>query len=180
MAYERGAAESGTRADPRRQHKPLTAEHRRARLTRACRSTSPDSTALVTGSTQGIGLAIAARLAEAGARVVVNGRRGPRRERGRRALEGDVVGVAADVTTDDGVATLLDAGARRRRAREQPRHLRRQPALEITDDDWRRFFEVNVLSAARLIRTYLPGMRRGRLGPLLNIASDWRWRSRPR
>ena len=47
-----------------------------------------------------------------------------------------------------------------------------QPALEITDDDWRRYFEVNVLSAIRLIRTYLPGMTERGWGRVLNIASD--------
>ncbi len=62
-------------------------------------------TALVTGSTQGIGLAIAARLAEAGARVVVNGRTQERVDEAVAQIEGDVVGVAADVATDDGVTT---------------------------------------------------------------------------
>ena len=47
-----------------------------------------------------------------------------------------------------------------------------QPALEISDDDWRRYFEVNVLSAARLIRTFLPGMTERGWGRVLDIASD--------
>ena len=129
-------------------------------------------TALVTGSTQGIGLAIAARLAEAGARVVVNGRSQDRVEAAVRRLEGDVVGVAADVTTDDGVATLVEQVPAVDVLVNNLGIFGAQPALEITDDDWRRFFEVNVLSATRLIRTYLPGMTEAGWGRVLNIASD--------
>ncbi|WP_205471063.1 SDR family NAD(P)-dependent oxidoreductase [Nocardioides sp. SYSU D00038] len=129
-------------------------------------------TALVTGSTQGIGLAIARGLAAAGARVVVNGRTAARVAAAAAELPGDVVGVAADVTTEAGVATILEQvpdvdvlvnnlgifGAR--------------PALEISDEEWRRYFEVNVLSAVRLIRTYLPGMRERGWGRVQNVASD--------
>lgn len=129
-------------------------------------------TALVTGSTQGIGLAIAARLAEAGARVVVNGRSQDRVDQAVRRLEGVVVGVAADVTTDDGVATLLEQVPAVDVLVNNLGIFGAQPALEITDDDWRRFFEVNVLSATRLIRTYLPGMTGTGWGRVLNIASD--------
>ena len=80
--------------------------------------------------------------------------------------------MAADVTTDEGTATL---------ATELPEVdvlvnnlgiFGAQEALTITDDDWRRYFEVNVLTAARLIRTYLPGMRDRGWGRIQNIASD--------
>jgi NAD(P)-dependent dehydrogenase (short-subunit alcohol dehydrogenase family) len=128
-------------------------------------------TALVTGSTSGIGRAIAAGLAAAGARVGVNGRT---KESVRRALRelgpGDFVGVPADVTVDaDAVLDVLPQvdilinslgifGA--------------QPAMEITDDDWRRYFETNVLAAIRLTRAYLPGMRERGWGRIQYIASD--------
>ena len=129
-------------------------------------------TALVTGSTQGIGLAIAGRLAEAGARVVVNGRTRDRVDEAVAVLEGDVTGVAADVTTDDGVAALVAEVPQVDVLVNNLGIFEATPALEITDDDWRRYFEVNVLSATRLIRTYLPGMVRVGHGRVLNIASD--------
>ncbi len=129
-------------------------------------------TALVTGSTQGIGLAIAGRLAEAGARVVVNGRKQERVDAAADGLTGDVLGVAADVTTDDGVAALLSEVPQVDVLVNNLGIFGAQPALEISDDDWRRYFEVNVLSAARLIRTYLPAMTDAGWGRVLNIASD--------
>ena len=64
-------------------------------------------TVLVTGSTQGIGLAIAEALAGSGARVAVNGRTAQRVEEAVAKLGGDVVGVAVDVTTEEGAAQLL-------------------------------------------------------------------------
>ncbi|MGX1273918.1 SDR family NAD(P)-dependent oxidoreductase [Streptomyces phaeoluteigriseus] len=134
-------------------------------------------TALVTGSSQGIGAAIAAGLARAGATVGVNGRDAGRLDRSlgelRRAVpDGRFVAVAADVGTEEGAARAVDAlpdadilvnnlgifGARR--------------ALEITDDEWRRYFEINVLAAVRLTRAYLPGMTARGWGRVLNIASD--------
>lgn len=129
-------------------------------------------TALVTGSTQGIGLAIAEGLAESGARVVVNGRSRDRVDAAVAQLSGDVLGVAADVATDEGVAELL---------RELPEVdvlvnnlgiFGAVPAREITDEQWRTYFEVNVLAAARLIRAYLPAMAERGWGRVIQIASD--------
>jgi NAD(P)-dependent dehydrogenase (short-subunit alcohol dehydrogenase family) len=128
-------------------------------------------TALVTGSTAGIGLAIAAGLGAAGARVGVNGRTKESVDRALGELsDGDFVGVPGDVTVDAddvlGVLPQVDIlinslgiyGA--------------QPAMEITDDDWRRYFETNVLAAIRLTRAYLPGMRDRGWGRIQYIASD--------
>ncbi|MFD7710233.1 SDR family NAD(P)-dependent oxidoreductase [Streptomyces sp. NPDC059786] len=134
-------------------------------------------TALVTGSTQGIGAAIALGLARAGARVGVNGRSRSRVEEAVAHLAVDdpraqFVPVVADLATEEGteqaVAALPDVdilvnnlgifGA--------------QPALEITDDEWRRYFEVNVLAAVRLTRAYLPGMKERGWGRIQYIASD--------
>jgi NAD(P)-dependent dehydrogenase (short-subunit alcohol dehydrogenase family) len=134
-------------------------------------------TALVTGSTQGIGAAIATGLARAGARVAVNGRSaetvGAAVERLHAEVPGaDLVAAPADIAADDGaeaiggllpevdilVNNLGIFGAR--------------PALDIDDAEWRRYFDVNVMTAVRLIRHYLPGMRERSWGRALNIASD--------
>ncbi|MGY1841655.1 MULTISPECIES: SDR family NAD(P)-dependent oxidoreductase [unclassified Modestobacter] len=128
--------------------------------------------ALVTGSSQGIGLAIAQGLAAAGASVVLTGRHAARLDAAADGIAGDVTAVAGDVTTDEGTAALLAAvpdvdvlvnslgifGAR--------------PALEITDDEWRRYFETNVLTGVRLTRAYLPGMKARGWGRVQYIASD--------
>jgi NAD(P)-dependent dehydrogenase (short-subunit alcohol dehydrogenase family) len=133
-------------------------------------------TALVTGSTQGIGYAIAKGLAGSGARVAVNGRSADRvaaavAELGK-AADAEVFGIAADVTTEAGVAELV---------RELPDVdvlvnnlgiFNAVPAREITDEQWRNYFDVNVLAAVRLIRTYLPGMIARHWGRAIQIASD--------
>lgn len=129
-------------------------------------------TALVTASTQGIGFAIAGRLAEAGARVAVNGRTPKRVDEAVAKLSGDVFGIAADVTSATGVADLV---------REVPEVdilvnnlgvFEAVPARDITDEQWRSVFEVNVLTAVRLIRQYLPGMSERGWGRALQIASE--------
>lgn len=130
-------------------------------------------TALVTGSTQGIGLAIAEHLARSGARVAVNGRTRQRVDEAVSKLTGlDVIGIAADVASEEGTADLL---------RQLPAVdilinnlgiFGAVPPLEITDEQWRTYFDVNVLAAVRLIRSYLPGMTERGWGRAIQIASD--------
>ncbi len=135
-------------------------------------------TALVTGSTQGIGAAIAIGLARSGARVAVNGRSTGRVRRSAAAIEhevpgADVVPVAADVTTESGAEQV--AGALGRRVDILVNNLGVfGPAdpLEITDEEWRRYFEVNVLAAVRLTRLFLPGMTERGWGRVQYITSD--------
>jgi NAD(P)-dependent dehydrogenase (short-subunit alcohol dehydrogenase family) len=129
-------------------------------------------TALVTGSTQGIGLAIAQGLASSGARVVVNGRDRKRVDEAVGKVAGDAVGVAADVATADGVHTLLAELPDVDILVNNLGIFGAVPAREITDEQWRTYFEVNVLAAARLIRAYLPGMVDRHWGRVLQIASD--------
>ncbi|MGJ9411839.1 SDR family NAD(P)-dependent oxidoreductase [Aeromicrobium sp. CF4.19] len=133
-------------------------------------------TALVTGSTQGIGLAIATGLARAGARVAVNGRTAEKVTSVAATLReqtgAEVVEAAADVTTDEGLALLLDTLPHVDVLVNNLGIFGARPALEITDDEWRRFMDVNVLSAVRLIRAYLPGMTAQGWGRVLAISSD--------
>lgn len=130
-------------------------------------------TALVTGSTQGIGLAIAEQLARSGARVAVNGRTPARVDEAVAKLgDFDVMGVAADVSTEEGTADLL------RRLPDVDILVNNLgifgavPPLEITDQQWRNYFDVNVLASVRLIRSYLPGMTERGWGRAIQIASD--------
>jgi NAD(P)-dependent dehydrogenase (short-subunit alcohol dehydrogenase family) len=134
-------------------------------------------TALVTGSTQGIGLAIATALARAGATVAVNGRS---EEKVARAVEAvtervpgaALVAAAADVTTEEGVDRLRGLLPRLDVLVNNLGIFGAQDALDISDEEWRRYFEVNVLSAVRLTRAFLPGMTERGWGRVLNIASD--------
>nr|WP_206322171.1 SDR family oxidoreductase [Streptomyces sp. HNM0575] len=134
-------------------------------------------TALVTGSTQGIGWSIAAGLARAGARVAVNGRRREsvqaaiarlREETGSEAF----VAAPGDVTGDDGAREVATAAPDVDILVNNLGVFGPTPALEITEDEWRRYFEVNVLTAVRMIRACLPGMKDRSWGRILNIASD--------
>ncbi|WP_371031103.1 SDR family NAD(P)-dependent oxidoreductase [Pseudoclavibacter sp. JSM 162008] len=133
--------------------------------------------ALVTGSTQGIGLAIAADLAAAGATVVVNGRGADGvadavAELRGRLPDATIEGVVADLATAEGASTVMAAFPDIDILVNNLGIFGSTPALEISDDEWRRYFEVNVLSAARLMREYLPGMTGRGWGRVISIASD--------
>ncbi|HEY0249479.1 MAG TPA: SDR family oxidoreductase [Gryllotalpicola sp.] len=134
-------------------------------------------TALVTGSTHGIGRAIAATLADAGARVAINGRNPDSVEVAIAELraEGaarDLVAAPGDVTDEIGVAAALAAVGEVDVLVNNLGIFGAMPALDITDEEWRRYFDVNVLAAVRLIRATLPGMKEHGWGRVLNIASD--------
>jgi NAD(P)-dependent dehydrogenase (short-subunit alcohol dehydrogenase family) len=133
--------------------------------------------ALVTGSSQGIGLAIAEGLAAAGALVVLSGRDEGRlaaaAERVRAAGPGiEPLTVAADITTDEGAAELIGTVPDTDILVNNLGIFGARPALEITDEEWRRYFDTNVLTAVRLTRQYLPGMKARGWGRVQYIASD--------
>ncbi|WP_431857450.1 SDR family NAD(P)-dependent oxidoreductase [Azospirillum sp.] len=122
-----------------------------------------DRRALVTGSTAGIGFAIARGLAAQGAAVVVNGRTSESVERAaariREAVAGAIVEtVAADAATPEGAEALAARAPSLDILVNNLGIFEPKPFFEILDEDWRRFFEVNVLSGIRLARRYAPGM----------------------
>ncbi|AWT47158.1 MULTISPECIES: SDR family NAD(P)-dependent oxidoreductase [Streptomyces] len=134
-------------------------------------------TALVTGSTQGIGAAIAAGLARAGARVAVNGRSEERVREAVDRLRGEVPGAdlvpaAADVSTAEGADRLAQSLPDVDVLVNNLGVFGSADALEISDAEWRRYFEVNVLAAVRLTRMFLPGMMERGWGRVQYIASD--------
>ena len=123
-----------------------------------------DKTALVSGSTKGIGFAIASRLAAEGARVIVNGRSdnavNSALEQVRKAVpEAKVEGFAGDLATAAATEDLLKLFPAMDILVNNLGIYEPKPFDEISDEEWRRFFEVNVLSAVRLSRAYLPGMK---------------------
>jgi NAD(P)-dependent dehydrogenase (short-subunit alcohol dehydrogenase family) len=133
--------------------------------------------ALVTGSTAGIGFAAARLLAAEGARVMVNGRQQDRVESAVRSIRettggADVHGIAADLATAQGCSQLVaqipdvdvlvnNVGIFEPKAFE-----------DISDQDWLRFFETNVMSGVRLSRHYLPGMRARNWGRIVFVSSE--------
>jgi NAD(P)-dependent dehydrogenase (short-subunit alcohol dehydrogenase family) len=132
--------------------------------------------ALVTGSTAGIGFAIAELLAAEGARVIVNGRTQAGVDTAldalRKSTNKDGIGFAGDIAD----AAVAEALVRTHPGIEilvnnlgifEPK-----PFEEIPDEDWRRLFDVNVLSGARLARLVLPGMRRANWGRIVFISSE--------
>ncbi|MFH8571948.1 SDR family NAD(P)-dependent oxidoreductase [Streptomyces sp. NPDC017993] len=136
-----------------------------------------DKTALVTGSTQGIGAAIAAGLARSGARVAVNGRSEQSVDAALDRLRGEVpdaefVAAPGDIGNDSGFQQVLDAVPQVDILVNNLGIFGAKPALEIDDAEWRQYFEINVLTAVRMIRAYLPGMMVRGWGRIQNIASD--------
>jgi NAD(P)-dependent dehydrogenase (short-subunit alcohol dehydrogenase family) len=133
--------------------------------------------AIVTGSTSGIGFAIAHGLAATGAAVVINGRRQAGVDAAMKRLldlmpGANLEGVAADLATADGVAAFVE------RERETDILVNNlgifepKPFIEITDADWHRFFDTNVMSGVRLSRHYLPSMVSRGWGRIVFISSE--------
>jgi NAD(P)-dependent dehydrogenase (short-subunit alcohol dehydrogenase family) len=131
--------------------------------------------ALVSGSTAGIGFAIATALAQEGARVIINGRAQASVDAAAaqlRSAGGDVQGFAGDLSKADAADEL---------ARRYPNVeilvnnlgiFEPKPFEEIPDADWQRFFDVNVLSGVRLCRLFLPAMKRANWGRIIFISSE--------
>jgi NAD(P)-dependent dehydrogenase (short-subunit alcohol dehydrogenase family) len=134
-------------------------------------------TALVTGSTAGIGFAIASLLAQEGAAVVVNGRSQKRVDEAverirQKQKDARVTGIAADLGTRKGVDLLTASLPQLNILVNNLGIFEPKPFTEISDDDWLRFFEVNVLSGVRLSRFYLPQMLSRNWGRIVFISSE--------
>lgn len=133
--------------------------------------------AIVSGSTAGIGFAIAATLAAEGAEVIVNGRTEARVEAAvakirNRVDDAQVNGIAADLGTREGVEHLLRQAPAADIVVNNLGIFEAKPFAEISDADWMRFFEVNVMSGVRLARHYLRGMRERNWGRIIFISSE--------
>lgn len=133
--------------------------------------------ALVSGSTKGIGFAIATELAREGAKVVINGRRPQDVADAVSRLKtiipaADVQGIAADLATAEGVATLTAACPQVDILVNNLGIFDPVPFEEIPDTEWQRFFDVNVMSGVRLSRHYLPAMKVSGWGRIVFISSE--------
>src|SRR5882757_9543640 len=134
-------------------------------------------TALVTGSTSGIGHAIAKGLAATGASVVVNGRTQAKVDAAAAAIAkavpgAKVRGIAADVSTAAGCKALLAALPDVDILINNAGIFEPKDFFEISDGDWTRFFETNVLSGVRLSRAYMPAMLKRNWGRIVFMSSE--------
>jgi NAD(P)-dependent dehydrogenase (short-subunit alcohol dehydrogenase family) len=133
--------------------------------------------ALVSGSSKGIGLAIATGLAREGARVIINGRT----EKSVSEAVTNIRKMIPNAKVEAFPGDLSNAAVVEKLAGQFPDVeilvnnlgiFEPKPFDQIPDDDWRRFFDVNVLSGVRLSRAYLPRMKQRNWGRIIFISSE--------
>jgi NAD(P)-dependent dehydrogenase (short-subunit alcohol dehydrogenase family) len=134
-------------------------------------------TAIVTGSTEGIGYAIARQLAQSGASVILNGRTPSKVEAVTRKLRSElgtanISGVAADVGSAAGCAELVAAVPAADILVNNAGIFQPADFFEAQDELWDRHWQVNVMSGVRLSRAYLPGMQKSGWGRVIFLASE--------
>jgi NAD(P)-dependent dehydrogenase (short-subunit alcohol dehydrogenase family) len=134
-------------------------------------------TAIVSGSTEGIGYATALGLARAGAEVIVNGRKQDKVDKAVAALATEANGaklqaVAADVSTARGCAIMLEAVPQADILVNNAGIFEMKPFFDIMDEDWEHFFQTNVMSGVRLSRAYLKGMMERNWGRIVFLSSE--------
>ncbi|MET9632955.1 SDR family oxidoreductase [Lentzea sp. NPDC006480] len=129
-------------------------------------------TALVTGSTSGIGFATAEALLKAGASVVVSGRGQERVDEAVGKLSGDVRGIAADIATAEGASHLVNQLPDVDVLVNNMGIYGAQPVFEIDDAEWQRYFDTNVMSGVRLSRHYTPRMVERGWGRVIFVSSE--------
>src|SRR6201985_2047556 len=133
--------------------------------------------ALVTGSTKGIGLAIATSLAREGARVIVNGRAeksvNEATENIRKSVpKAKLEKFAGDLSKAEDAARLVQQFPKVEILVNNLGIFEPKPFEEIPDEDWMRFFDVNVLSGVRLGQLFLPAMKQANWGRIIFISSE--------
>src|SRR5580658_253331 len=131
-----------------------------------------NKTALVTGSTKGIGFAIAKQLAAEGASVIINGRTDAAAKAAAQKIGSRACGIGADVGTAAGCAELLRQLPKVDILVNNAGIFEPKPFAEIPDADWDRFYQINVMSGVRLTRSYLPGMLSRNWGRVIFISSE--------
>ena len=127
--------------------------------------------ALVSGSTKGIGFAVAELLAREGAEVIVNGRTEEAVAQARKAIPRSE-GFAGDLATAAGCKALVQRFPEVDILVNNLGIFERKAFEDIPDEDWQRFFDVNVMSGVRLSRAYLPGMKKRGWGRVVFISSE--------
>src|SRR6266403_581344 len=133
--------------------------------------------ALVTGSTAGIGFAIAKRLAGEGAEVIVNGRTDERVREAVAKIEREIRGtkirgIAANLGGAEGCDKVVREASHVDVLVNNVGIFEPKPFEKITDADWEKFFAVNVMSGVRLSRAYLPAMKQRNWGRIVFISSE--------
>jgi NAD(P)-dependent dehydrogenase (short-subunit alcohol dehydrogenase family) len=133
--------------------------------------------ALVTGSIQGIGRAIAQALAANGAEVVIHGRKAADIEQAIATIRAAVpkarlAAAAGDVATAEGVASIIKAAGDVDILVNNAGVFEIKNAFDIPDEDWQRMFDINVLSGVRFTRHYGPRMRDKGFGRIIFISSE--------
>jgi NAD(P)-dependent dehydrogenase (short-subunit alcohol dehydrogenase family) len=133
--------------------------------------------ALVTGSTAGIGLAIAERLATNGAEVIINGRTAERVSKAIASLQTKAPGARfhaapGDVATAKGVQSIVAAAGDVDILVNNAGWFEPKSAFEISDADWQKAFDINVMSGVRLTRALAPRMREKGFGRIVFISSE--------
>ena len=136
-----------------------------------------DKVALVTGSTAGIGFAIARSLADEGAHVFVNGRTQERVDAAVEAIRSQaatikVDGIVADFSSSAGAEAVIAKLPAVDVLVNNVGIFEPKPFAEIPDADWFRFFEINVMSGVRLSRHYLAEMLKRNWGRIIFISSE--------
>jgi NAD(P)-dependent dehydrogenase (short-subunit alcohol dehydrogenase family) len=129
-------------------------------------------TALITGSTKGIGLAIARTLAWEGTKVIVNGRSESSAQGAAEKIGHGARGIAGDVSTADGCAKVIAEAGEVDILVNNAGIFEPKPFTEIPDEEWDRFFHVNVMSGVRLTRALLPKMFEKNWGRVIFISSE--------